>query len=109
MRLTRHTASILIEELELSGFIPSHSFGTKSISAKLTFLLFLWYIANTEPLRTMSDRFNVSISFVFRVPRRVVAWLQTKADEIIKWPQEYEVMIICDKFSIKQGINNILG
>lgn len=109
LRLTRHTASILIEELELSGFIPSHSFGMKPISAKLSLLLFLWYIANTEPLRTMSDRFNVSISSVFRILRRVLAWLLTKADEIITWPQEHEVMMICDKFSRKRGINNVLG
>lgn len=83
LRLNRQTASILIEELELSGFIPSHPFGMKPISAKLSFLLFLWHIANTKPLRTMSDRFNISISSVFRVLRRVIAWLLTKVDEII--------------------------
>lgn len=68
-RLSRNTASILIEELEASAFIPSHTFGRKPISAKLSFLLFLWYIANTEPLRSISDRFNISISSVFRVLR----------------------------------------
>lgn len=108
-RLNRNTASILIEELETSAFIPSHTFGRKPISAKLSFLLFLWYIANTEPLRTMSDRFNISISSVFRVLRRVIAWLLTKADEVINWPQEHEVRMICEQFSRKRGINNVLG
>ncbi|XP_024878926.1 uncharacterized protein LOC112459159 [Temnothorax curvispinosus] len=40
LRLNRCTASKLIDELELSNFIPSHSFGVKPISAKLSFLLF---------------------------------------------------------------------
>jgi len=109
LRLNRRTVLTLIEELELSGYIPSHSFGVKLISAKLSFLIFLWYIANTEPLRTMSDRFNVSISSIFRVLRRVIAWLLTKVDTVIKWPQECEIMMTCEKFNTKQGICNVLG
>lgn len=71
-----------LDELQESGFIPSHSFGVKPIEAKLSFLIFLWHLANTEPLRTISDRFNVSISSVFRVIRRVTAWILTKLDDI---------------------------
>lgn len=93
----------------MSGFIPSHPFGVKPISAKLRFLLFLWYMANTEPLRTMADRFNVSISSVFRVLRRTIAWLLTKLDVVIKWPQDQDVMVTCEKFRIKRGISNVLG
>lgn len=44
-------------------------------------------MANTEPLRTIADRFDVSISSVFRVIRRVAAWLLTKLNDVIKWPQ----------------------
>lgn len=95
--------------MELSGYIPSHSFGTQPVSAELSFLLFLWYIANTEPLRTLSDRFDVSISSVFRILRRIVNWLLTKLDTVIRWPQGQHVRIICEQFSIKQGIQNVLG
>ncbi|XP_024872183.1 protein ALP1-like [Temnothorax curvispinosus] len=109
LRLNRCTASKLIDELELSNFIPSHSFGVKPISAKLSFLLFLWYIANTEPLRTMSDRFDVSISSVFRVLRRVVTWLLTKFDSVIKWPQGLEAVVVNEQFSSKKSIPKVLG
>lgn len=95
--------------MELSDYIPSHSFGTKPVSAELSFLLFLWYIANTEPLRTLSDRFDVSISSVFRILRRIVNWLLTKLDTVIRWPQGQHVRIVCEQFSIKQGIQNVLG
>lgn len=97
------------DRLELSGFIPSHSSGVRPLSAKFSLLLFLWYIANTEPLRTLSDRFDVSISSVFRVLRRTMKWLLTELDTIIQWPQGRNVRVVCEKFSTKQGIQNILG
>ncbi|XP_036139699.1 protein ANTAGONIST OF LIKE HETEROCHROMATIN PROTEIN 1-like [Monomorium pharaonis] len=109
LRINRRTALTLIDELELSGYIPSHSFGIRPLSAKLSFILFLWYIANTEPLRTLSDRFDISISSVFRVLRRITKWFLSKLDTIIKWPQEQNVKIVCDKFFIKQGVPNVLG
>ncbi|KYM93787.1 hypothetical protein ALC62_15631 [Cyphomyrmex costatus] len=60
-RLQRCTAYFQIDMLEQSSFIPSHSFGMPKISAEWSFLIFLWYLANTEPLRTLGDRFDVSI------------------------------------------------
>lgn len=66
-------------------------------------------MANTEPLRTMADRFDISTSSVFRVLRRVIAWLLTKLDTMIRWPQEHDVMRICEEFYKKQRISNVLG
>lgn len=86
LRLSRRTAYQLIHEIEQSPFIPHHSFGIKPISGKLSFFIFLWFMANTEPLRTVADRFNVSILSVFRVIRQVIKWILTKID-IIKWPE----------------------
>jgi len=57
----------------------------------------------------MSDRFGISIFSVFRILRRVIAWLLTKADAVINWPEEHEVRIICEQFNRKQKINNVLG
>ncbi|XP_036140445.1 uncharacterized protein LOC118644849 isoform X3 [Monomorium pharaonis] len=111
LRVERTTAIQLIvynflyvlDELRESNFIPSHSFGTKPIEAKLSFLIFLWHMANTEPLRTISDRFDVSISSVFRVIRRVTAWILTKLDNVIKWPQEQHIEYVCHQFYTKRG------
>ncbi|XP_036140521.1 protein ANTAGONIST OF LIKE HETEROCHROMATIN PROTEIN 1-like isoform X2 [Monomorium pharaonis] len=109
LRVERTTAIQLIDELRESNFIPSHSFGTKPIEAKLSFLIFLWHMANTEPLRTISDRFDVSISSVFRVIRRVTAWILTKLDNVIKWPQEQHIEYVCHQFYTKRGISNVIG
>lgn len=60
-------------------------------------------------MRTLSDRFDISISSVFRVLRRVVNWFLSKLDTCIKWPQGQNIKLVCDKFFIKQGIPNVLG
>lgn len=57
----------------------------------------------------MSDRFNVSISSVFRVLRRVIKWLLTKLDTVITWPQGQYATAVCEQFSRKQGIQHIIG
>lgn len=99
----------ILDELHESGFIPSHSFGVKPIEAKLSLLIFLWHLANTEPLRTISDRFDVSFSSVFRIIRRVTAWILTKLDDIIKWPEGQHVAYVCHQFYAKRGIPNVMG
>ncbi|KAL6258157.1 hypothetical protein P5V15_010080 [Pogonomyrmex californicus] len=71
LRLSRLSALHLIDEFEQSEHFPKHAFGMKPISAKISFLLFLWFMSNTKLLRTMSDRFDISISSVFRILRRI--------------------------------------
>lgn len=100
---------IFADILQQSNFIPSHSSGMRKISAEWSFLIFLWYIANTEPLRTLGDRFNVSISSIFRVIRRVVEWLLSSLDEEIKWPEGNDAIVISHKFEAKRGIKKCIG
>ncbi|XP_011266305.1 protein ANTAGONIST OF LIKE HETEROCHROMATIN PROTEIN 1-like [Camponotus floridanus] len=109
-RLQRHTAYLQIDILRQSSFIPSHSSGMRKISAEWSFLIFLWYIANTEPLRTMGDRFNVSISSIFRVIRRIVEWLLSRLDEEIKWPEgNNTILMTSQNFEAKRGIKKCIG
>lgn len=101
---------LVSDELEKSGFIASHKFGVKPLEPKLCFFIFLSFIANTEPLTPIASRFDISVSSTFRVIRRVVAWILTKLDDAIKWPQNYtEIKTICDTFQSKTGISNVLG
>ncbi|XP_018404592.1 PREDICTED: putative nuclease HARBI1 [Cyphomyrmex costatus] len=108
LRLSRRTTYQLIDELEQSSYIPCHSFGMRPISVELSFIIFLWFLSNTEPLRTIADRFDISISSVFRVIRRVLAWILTKI-YIIKWPQGNEIQTVCNQFFLKRGIPKVLG
>ncbi|XP_067205435.1 putative nuclease HARBI1 [Linepithema humile] len=109
LRLSRQTALQLIDEYETSEFMPNHLYGIRPISGRLSIYILLWFMANTEPLRTISDRFNVSISSVFRIIRRLIAWLLTKTDEIITWPQHEKVLAVCEGFFSKRRIPQVLG
>ncbi|XP_032690730.1 protein ALP1-like [Odontomachus brunneus] len=109
-RLARHTAYLQINLLQQSDFIPSHSSGVRKISAEWSFLIFLWYLANTEPLRTLGDRFDVSISSIFRVIHRVVEWLLSRLDEEIIWPERNDAILkTSQKFEAKRGIQKCIG
>ncbi|XP_028168053.1 uncharacterized protein LOC114358318 [Ostrinia furnacalis] len=110
MRISRKTALKLIDDLGKSGFIASHKFGLKPLEPKLCFYIFLSFIGTTEPLTPIASRFDISISSTFRVLRRVIAWILTKLDDAVKWPQEFnEIKSVCDTFEIKTGISNIIG
>jgi hypothetical protein len=82
----------------------------KPLEPRLCFYIFLTFIANTETLTPIASRFDISISSTFRVIRRVVAWILTKLDVAVKWPQDYnEIRNICDSFYAKTGISGVLG
>lgn len=36
-------------------------------------------------------------------------WLLTKLDTVIKWPEGHDVRIVCNQFSTKRGVQNVLG
>lgn len=96
--------------MDTSDFIPKNNFGKLPIAGKLSFYIFLWFMSNTEPLRTISDRFDVSISSVFRVIRRVLSSILTKLNAIVKWPEtNNEILAVCNGFYGKQQIPNIFG
>ncbi|KAK0178116.1 hypothetical protein PV328_002095 [Microctonus aethiopoides] len=109
LRLPRQITIKLIGELGKSGYIPEYNDEYRYKSAKLCFLLFLWYIANTEPLKTLSNKFDLPTSCIFHILRRVLAWLLTKVNTSITWPRGIDVDVVCEGFKAQQGIPNILG
>ncbi|XP_046408526.1 protein ANTAGONIST OF LIKE HETEROCHROMATIN PROTEIN 1-like [Ischnura elegans] len=108
-RLRRITAYRLIDDLQASGSIPHHPDGMAKISSELSFLLTLWYLSNTEPLRTIADRFDISISSSFRVIRRVVDWLNSIINDQIKWPRGNRIAAVEQGFEDLRGIRGCIG
>ena len=49
-------------------------------------LAFLWRIANQEPARAVADRFDMTMSSVNRVFRRVVKAVVSMSGQYIRWP-----------------------
>lgn len=96
-------------QLEASGYIPSHDSGKAKKSAELSFLLFLWYAGNEQPLRCLAEIFDVSESSVFRIIRRVVDWLTTLLNNHVQWPRGNAVMRVSNAFAQARGIRKCIG
>lgn len=72
-------------------------------------LIFLWYIGHaTSSFRDVGDRFNVTISSLSRIIRRITIFLSNLSVEIIKWPNEVEKRTIEEHFRTN-GFPNIIG
>ncbi|KYN05231.1 hypothetical protein ALC62_03873 [Cyphomyrmex costatus] len=53
LRLSKQTVFRFIAEFETSVFMPNHLYGSKPISAKLSILIFLWFMANKNNIRSV--------------------------------------------------------
>ena len=71
-RLSRPTAQKLVELLRNCPEIPLPSVrGRPTVEIEKQLLLTLWYLGNPECIRSVSDRFDVTRSTVFRVTTRI--------------------------------------
>lgn len=98
----------LSEKINESEFIPQvPRFGNRPISAELSIYCYLWFIANTESLRLLANLFGIGTTSVFRVIRRVVDWLNSISEDVIKWPKAEQIRANSEKFFNKSGIRGI--
>lgn len=75
-----------------------------AISHEKAFLLTLWYLANTETFRQVSDRFDVTRSSSHRVLQQTLDFIISLKNEFIRWPHSLE-----EKQEISQGFRDIQG
>ena len=67
-------------------------------------------LGNPECLRSVSDRFNVTKSSVYRIVRRVCsALVDNCVKTFIRWPQEERAGEIMQKFKQNNGLPRCLG
>lgn len=72
--------------------------------------IFLWYAGHqTSSYRDVADRFNITISALFRVIKRVEYFLSNLAPEVITWPNVVEKNEIELFFRQKNGFPGIIG
>ena len=84
--------------------------GRAPIDLRKQLLITLWVLGNQESTGSISDRFDVTRSSVYRVYRRVCkAIVNYLADRFIKFPTGEELRNTMDKFEAKQGFPVILG
>ena len=86
-RMSRATMEILCRKIGATGRVPQrNTFGRAPIPLQQQVLAFVWFISNSEVIRTVSDRFDVTMSSLDRIIRGVSRACLDIRQEYIKWP-----------------------
>lgn len=86
-RMTRQTFELFAQEIMTTGRIRiGNSSGRAPIPPTKQILAFLWSTANEEPTRAVADRFNITLSSVNRVLRRITQAAIDLSGRYIRWP-----------------------
>lgn len=72
-------------------------------------LIFLWFAGHqTSGFRDVADRFDISISSLHRILKRMTYFLSSLAFNIITWPSEEEKQNI-EQYFRTNGFPNVIG
>jgi hypothetical protein len=110
-RLSRSSAEILVGLLARCPEIPSeHLRGRPPVSVEKQLLITMWVLGNPETIRSVSDRFNVTKSSVFRIVRRIChAIVNNLAAQFICWPSGERLKQVTEQFQRKKGLPHCIG
>lgn len=110
-RLSRSSAEILVSLLARCPEVPSqHLRGRPPVSVEKQLLITMWVLGNPETIRSVSDRFNVTKSSVFRIVRRIChAIVNNLAAQFISWPSGERLKKVAEQFRRKKGLPNCIG
>ncbi len=110
-RLSRSSAEILVGLLARCPEIPSeHLRGRPPVSVEKQLLITMWVLGNPETIRSVSDRFNVTKSSVFRIARRIFhAIVNNLAAQFICWPSGERLKQVTEQFQRKKGLPHCIG
>ncbi|KAH9364185.1 hypothetical protein HPB48_015665 [Haemaphysalis longicornis] len=115
-RLPRDAARHPIERFEASPFYPKAVHGRPRMSAEKTFLIGLRYLATQMTMNHIADKFDVAESSVQNSLNRLLDFLFSISEEVIRWPTETERERSFQAFrtmaktkSGKQGLPNVIG
>lgn len=101
-----HSISGLFEQ---SNFNPKYSPGRPNVSSEKAVLLTLWYLANRNSFREVSDRFGVSLSTAHHCLKRVLKFLISVKNQYICWPNQEQMVRNAEAFSKNNGIPGAIG
>ena len=110
-RLSHNSAEILVGLLARCPEIPSqHLRGRPPVSVEKQLLITMWVLGNPETIRSVSDRFNVTKSSVFRIVRRIChAIVNNLAAQFICWPRGERLKQVTEQFQRKKGLPHCIG
>ncbi|KAK4882596.1 hypothetical protein RN001_005915 [Aquatica leii] len=78
-RIKSLTCNYIIDKVKEDNVIPTHTFSRKKISAEKAVYMTIWYLANLNTFREISDKFDVTQSAAHRTILTVVDYLVSKS------------------------------
>ena len=86
-RRTRQTCKLFTRTVMPTGRIPlGNQSGRAAISPSKQVFVFVWSMANQEPARAVVDRFNITLSSMAQVLKRVSQAAIDPSEQFIRWP-----------------------
>ncbi|XP_071054257.1 uncharacterized protein [Onthophagus taurus] len=107
-RLSRESVDIIVENFEASEHYKDSSGQYGNISSRNQVLIVLWYIGHMSSFRDVANRFDITISSVHRILRRVVFTISNLAPSIITWPTNEE-KIESERYFCQNGFPMVIG
>lgn len=109
-RVGPDTANSIAERFAASEYYKSQAGPYGKLTPLQHTYVFLWYAGHqTSSYRDVADRFNVTISALFRVLKRMTYFLSNLSLEVITWPTAEEKQEIEQFFRNKNGFPGIIG
>ncbi|KAJ4427072.1 hypothetical protein ANN_26871 [Periplaneta americana] len=94
-RVSRQVAEGMAEKFSRSEYFHHQAGGNGKLGPLQFVLIFLWFVGHqTSSFRDVADRFNVTISTLFRVVRRMMYFVSNLSEQIIMWPTADEIVEI---------------
>ena len=83
--------------------------GMPRIPVERKALIFLWYMANMNSFREISDKFNITKSSAHRIISKILLDIHHLSALYIKWPNQQEKAKIAANFLRVSGVRNVIG
>ncbi|KAJ8275867.1 hypothetical protein COCON_G00076190 [Conger conger] len=108
-RVTKPQFEYLQMKLQENGIKKEHSQGLPPVPVTKKVLMFLWYMANQNSFREISDRFDVSQSSAHRIILEVLHIMSTMGQTFISWPNTCEKAASAAAFHRLCGLSGLSG
>ncbi|VEN62475.1 unnamed protein product, partial [Callosobruchus maculatus] len=100
---------LIAERFTNSEYYNYQSGGNGKLNAHQQVIIYLWFVGHqTSSFRDVADRFNIAISTLFTIIRKLTYFLSNLAPEVIKWPSNEEKIEI-EKYFRRNGFPQAIG
>ncbi|XP_031156990.1 protein ALP1-like [Sander lucioperca] len=109
LRISKHQFQYLLTKLQENGLHSEHTQGRTPVPDNKKLLMFLWYMANQNSFREISDKFDVSQSAAHGIIRQMLTIMSGIGNTFISWPNACEKAASAAAFHHSCGLDVVIG